>query len=305
MNPYQALVAPFQLPYMAQALVEMLLLGALAGTVGVFVLVRKLAFVSDALTHTVFPGVVIGYLLAGDTGIFAGALVAGAATAVGLTLLTRGRKLTEDAAIAVLLTSMFSIGIVLVSHRSSYTADLTAFLFGRLLTVSVTEIVQTAVVAAVVFATLLVTGKELVFRAFDPEGARAQGFRVTVLDLVLNVLVALVVVAAVRAVGSVLVIALLIVPAAAARLLTHRLVAIGVLAAAIGMAGGWLGLVASWNASIYAGLRLGSGATVVMAIVVIYAVILGATSLVRWVTRRRAVRTVEPARVEPLVGAER
>lgn len=199
---YETLVAPFQLPYMSQALVEMLLLGALAGTVGVFVLVRRLAFVSDALTHTVFPGVVIGYLLAGDTGIFVGALVAGAATAVGLTLLTRGRKLTEDSAIAVLLTSMFSVGVVLVSGRSSYTSDLTAFLFGRLLTVSVAQIAQTAVVAALVFATLAVTGKQLVFRAFDPDGARAQGFNVTALDLVLNVLVALVVVAAVRAVGS-------------------------------------------------------------------------------------------------------
>ncbi|MQA02917.1 MAG: metal ABC transporter permease [Streptosporangiales bacterium] len=288
---------------MAQALVEVLLLGALAGTVGVFVVIRRLAFVSDALTHTVFPGVVIGYLLAGDTGIFAGALVAGAATAVALTLLTRGRRLSEDAAVAVILTSMFSVGVALVSHRSSYTSDLTAFLFGRLLTVSVTEIVQTAVVAALVFGTLLVVGKELVFRAFDPQGAQAQGFRVGLLDLVLNVLIALVVVAAVHAVGTVLVIALLIVPAAAARFVTHRLVLIGVIAAAIGMVGGWLGLVVSWNASIHAGARLGSGATVVVVIVAIYAALLTATAVIRRVRRRKAGQqrpSVEP----PLVGAQ-
>lgn len=301
---YEVLVEPFQLPYMARALVELVLLGVLAGTVGVFVLVRRLAFVSDALTHTVFPGVVIGYLLAGDNGIFVGALVAGAVTAVALTLLTRGRRVTEDAAIAVLLTSMFSIGVVLVSRRSSYTADLTAFLFGRLLTVSVTEIVQTAVVGVVVAATLLVAGKELVLRAFDPEGARAQGYRVDLLDLVLNVLVALVVVAAVRAVGSVLVIALLIVPAAAARLVTHRLAAIGVLAAVIGAVGGWLGLVASWSASIYGGLRLGSGATVVVAIVAIYLVVLGVTLVGRRLLRGRSVTGGEPVAV-PLVGAGR
>src|SRR4051794_1411499 len=189
MNFGDVFVAPFQLPFMVRALVEVVLLGVLAGTVGVFVLVRRLAFVSDALTHTVFPGVVIGYLLAGGGGIFVGALAAGAATAVGLTLLTRGRKVTEDAAIAVLLTSLFSVGVVLVSRRSSYTADLTAFLFGRLLTVSTAEIVQTAVVAGAVFAVLAVLGKELLLRAFDADGARAMGYRTGLLDLVLNVLV--------------------------------------------------------------------------------------------------------------------
>lgn len=288
MSFHDAFLAPFQLPFMVRALVEVVLLGVLGGTVGVFVLVRKLAFVSDALTHTVFPGVVIGYLLAGDGGIFAGALVAGAATAVGLTLLTRGRKVTEDAAIAVLLTSLFSVGVVLVSRRSSYTADLTAFLFGRLLTVTTAEIVQTAVVAAVVFGVLAVLGKELLLRAFDADGARAMGYRTGMLDLVLNVLVALVVVAAVRAVGTVLVIALLIVPAATARLVTYRIGAIAGIAAVVGAVGGWLGLLASWHASVDAGIRLGSGATVVLAVVAVYLVTLGGMLVVRAI-RRRAV----------------
>lgn len=293
MNPYDLLVAPFELPFMVRALVEAVLLGVLGGVVGVFVLVRRLAFVSDALTHTVFPGVVIGYLLAGDGGIFAGALVAGAATAVGLTLLTRGRRVSEDAAVAVLLTSLFSIGVVLVSRRSSYTSDLTAFLFGRLLTVSTAEIVQTAVVSAVVFGVLVVLGKELLLRAFDADGARAMGYRTGLLDLVLNVLVALVVVAAVRAVGTVLVIALLIVPAATARLVTYRVGAIAGIAAVVGAVGGWLGLLASWHASIDAGIRLGSGATVVLAVVAVYLLTLGATLAVRAV-RRRAVAAATP-----------
>ncbi|MBO0829769.1 MAG: metal ABC transporter permease, partial [Streptosporangiales bacterium] len=177
MSPYDLVVAPFQLPFMARALVEVVLLGVLGGAVGVFVLVRRLAFVSDALTHTVFPGVVIGYLFGGDGGVFAGALVAGAATAAGLTLLTRGRRVTEDAAVAVLLTSLFSVGVVLVSRRRSYTADLTAFLFGRLLTVSTSEIVQTAVVAVAVLGVLAFLGKELLLRAFDADAARAMGYR--------------------------------------------------------------------------------------------------------------------------------
>lgn len=277
MSPYDLVVAPFQLPFMARALVEVVLLGVLGGAVGVFVLVRRLAFVSDALTHTVFPGVVIGYLFAGDGGVFAGALVAGAATAAGLTLLTRGRRVTEDAAVAVLLTSLFSVGVVLVSRRRSYTADLTAFLFGRLLTVSTSEIVQTAVVAVAVLGVLAFLGKELLLRAFDADAARAMGYRTGLLDLVLNVLVALVVVAAVRAVGTVLVIALLIVPAATARLVTYRIGAIAGIGAVVGAVGGWLGLLASWHASIEAGIRLGSGATVVLALVAVYLLTLTAT----------------------------
>jgi len=123
----------------------------------------------------------------------------------------------------------------------------------------------------VVLLTLGLLGKELVFRAFDPAGAQARGYRVLVLDLVLNLAVALVVVAAVRAVGTVLVIALLVVPGAAGRLLSDRLP--GIFAAAVGVAllGGWFGLVASWQASVNHGVRLASGATVVLALVALYA----------------------------------
>ncbi|MCW2912766.1 MAG: hypothetical protein JWN52_834 [Actinomycetia bacterium] len=102
------------------------------------------------VTKVVFPGVVVGYLLAGDGGIFWGALAAGAATAVPLTILTSGRRVSEDAALAMLLTSMFGFGVVLVSRESGYTADLTAFLFGRVLTVTQDQLLQTAAVTALV-----------------------------------------------------------------------------------------------------------------------------------------------------------
>jgi manganese/iron transport system permease protein len=252
-------------------LLEALLLGALGGVVSVFVLLRRLAFVSDALTHTVFPGVVLGYLVAQTRGIIWGALLFAVLSAVLLTVLTANRRVTEDAALAILLTGLFSIGVVLVSRRSSYTADLTTFLFGRILYVDRLEIVETAVVAAAVVLVLALLGKELLLRAFDPQGAAALGYHVAMLDLTLNVLVALVVVAAVKAVGTVLVIALLIVPAAAARLLSDRLAVIIPVAVAAGALAGWVGLAVSYEASVYHGLRLASGATVVLALVALYA----------------------------------
>lgn len=264
------LLDPFGSPFMQRALVEALLLAVIGAVVSVFVVLRKLAFVSDVLTHTVFPGVVIGFLVAGAGGIVWGALAFAVLSAVLLTLLAARTRVTEDASMAIVLTGFFAVGVILVSRRSSYTADLTAFLFGRILTVDRGQILATAAIGAVVLATLGLLGKELLFRAFDPAGAEARGYRVLLLDLVLNLAVALVVVAAVRAVGTVLVIALLVVPGAAGRLLSDRLG--GILAAAVGIAAlaGWLGLVASWQASVNHGVRLASGATVVLALVALY-----------------------------------
>jgi manganese/iron transport system permease protein len=273
------LLDPFTSPFMQRALLEALLLGLVGAVVSVFVVLRRLAFVSDVLTHTVFPGVVIGFLVAGTGGIVWGALVFAVLSAVLLTVLSARARVTEDASMAIVLTGFFAFGVILVSRRSSFTTDLTAFLFGRILTVDRTQILVTAVLGAAVLLMLGLLGKELLLRAFDPAGAEARGYRVLVLDLVLNLAVALVVVAAVRAVGTVLVIALLVVPGAAGRLLSDRLA--GITLAAIVTAGlaGWLGLVASWQASVNHGLRLASGATVVLVLVLLYGLAAGFSTI--------------------------
>jgi len=278
----ELLVEPFRLPYMQRALLEVLLLGALAGVVGVFVVLRRLAFVSDALTHTIFPGVVIAHLL--DRSLLLGALAFGVLTAVLLTGITSSRRVGADAALAILLTSFFSLGVVLVSRTRTYTADLTVFLFGRVLAVDRADLLQTLAIAAVVAGTLWALRKELVLRAFDPDGAAAMGYRTAALDLVLNLLIALVVVAAVKAVGTVLVVALIVVPAAAARLLADRVATTAVLACALGALGGWLGLAASYEVSVDHGVRLASGATIVVVLVALFALAAAAAPLRR---RRR------------------
>ncbi len=294
------LIEPFQVPFMQRALLAVLVLGVLAGSVGVFVVLRRLAFVGDALTHTVFPGVVIAYL-AGQS-IFLGALAAGLASALLLTLLTANRRVTADAALAVLLTSFFALGVVLVSRLDTYSADLSAFLFGRVLAVEPAELVQTCVVAVVVLATLLALRKELLLRAFDPDGAAAMGYRVDLLDLVLNVLIALVVVAAVKAVGTVLVIALIIVPAATARLVTDRVATMMALACGLGALGGWVGLAVSYEASIQRGVRLAAGATIVVVLVGFFVVALGAGPG-RRALARLLDRSAAPAAGSPSGGA--
>ncbi|HVX43520.1 MAG TPA: metal ABC transporter permease [Mycobacteriales bacterium] len=267
------LVEPFREPFMERALIELLILGVLSGVVSAFVLIRHLAFVSDALTHTVFPGIVIGYVMGSAGGVFWGALVAGVLTAVLLTALTRTPWVTDDSALAIVLTALFSVGVVLVSRRSSFTSDLDQFLFGQVLTVDRAQIVQTGIVAGVVLLTLAAFGKEFVLRAFDPQHAAAAGYRTGLLDLALNVLIALVVVAAARAVGTVLAIALLIVPAAVGRVISGRLSLIVCIGAVVSVLGGYLGLAVSYYASVTADVPLASGPAVVLVLVAFYLVL--------------------------------
>lgn len=282
------LLDPFGNAYMQRALIEILILSALAGVVSVYVLLRRLAFVGDALTHTIFPGVAIAFVI--GQSLFLGALVAGLASAALLTVATRIPKVDQDAALGVLVGAFFSLGVVIVSTRSSYTADLTALLFGRILAVDTTEIVQTGLVAVGVLAALAVTHKELVLRAFDMVTAEAMGYRVAVVDLVLNAVVALVVVAGVRAVGTVLVIALLVVPGAIARLVSDRIGPMLMVSVAVAAVCGYLGLAASYEASLNHGVRLGSGATVVVALTLAFVVTAGATAVMR-----RGKTTASPA----------
>ncbi|BCJ50395.1 ABC transporter permease [Actinoplanes sp. NBRC 14428] len=295
------MIEPFTVPFMGRALAELALLALICGPVSVLVFVRRLSFVSDALTHTVFPGVVIGFVSGGAEGLFVGALIAGLVTAVLLTVLTRGGALSDDASAAVVLAAMFSIGVVIVSRRSSYTSDLTSFLFGRILTVTPRQIAETAVLAVIILGVLLVGARALIFRAFDPAGAAAAGFRIGWLDLWLNVVVALVVVAAVRAVGTILVVALLIVPAAAARMITSRLAVMAVLGSGLVLLAGYGGLLLSWTASVDHGISLTSASAVVLILVLAYVLLLplGALRL-----RRHPSGSVRPERTSPheLVG---
>jgi manganese/iron transport system permease protein len=271
------LTEPFQAGYMQRALVAVVVLGVLSGVVGVVVQLRRLTFVTDAMTHAVFPGVAIAFFTGNS--LLLGALAAGALAAVLLTLATRSGRVDEDAFLALLLASFFSVGVIVVSRNHTYTADLTALLFGRVLTVTSTQIVQTVVLTVVVLATLWLIRKEILLRAFDETAAVAMGYPVGRLDLVLNVLVALVVVAAVRAVGTALVVALVITPAAVARLTCRRLAPIVAVAVTVAVASGWLGLVISYDASVHHEVRLAGGATIVVVLTAVFAVVAGARAV--------------------------
>ncbi len=265
------LVDPFGDPFMQRALLEVLLLAVLGGVVGTHVMLRRLAFTTEAFQHTVFPGVAIAF--AAGQSLLLGALAAAAVSVVLLTLLTRRPRIDPDAALALLIATFFAVGVVVVSRSRSFQGDLTALLFGRILTVDARQLAHTAVIVAVCVVVLFLLHKELVLRAFDPMGTAAAGYPVWLLDLALNVAVALSVVAAVRAVGSVLLVAFLVTPAAAARLCCRRVGSMMAAAFVLAAVCGWLGLAVSYEASVNYGVRLASGATVVLAITVGFLVV--------------------------------
>lgn len=285
------LLDPFALPFMQRALVQVVVLGVVAGVAGVYVVLRRLAFVSDAMTHTVFPGAAIAFALGGD--VLVGAAVAGVLTALLLAALAAVRRVDEDAALAVLLTSFFAVGVVVVSRFRGYTTDLQLLLFGQsVLLVPWGQVLQSAVLSAVVLLGLALLHKELVLRAFDGIGAQAMGYRPLLLDIALNCLLAVVVVAGLRTAGSLLTIALVVVPAATARLLTARIALLVPLAAGLGALGGYLGLVVSYDASVGHDVTLAGGATVVVVLVAGFLLALAAGPLLR---RREAARAPGPA----------
>ncbi len=273
MSVWDALIGAFALPFMSRALLVMLVLAIVAGVVGVLVNLRALEFISDGLTHAVFPGLAIGLAAAGTSGLLPGAAVAALTAALVLTSLHRA-GVTSDAAIAIVLTATFSIGVIVVSRSDDYAGELEALLFGRVLTIPPAEVLPLVVVCVIAVLAVVLTLKQQVYRAFDPRGSRATGDSAFVLDLTLNGAVALVVVAAASTVGTLLVLALLIVPGASARLMTQRLWLLFPVAAGFAAVAAWLGLAGGYAASTGAGVDLPAGSTVVAAFVALYGIVL-------------------------------
>jgi manganese/iron transport system permease protein len=235
-------------------------MGLTCGLIGTYVVLRGMAFIGDALAHAIFPGVVIAFLLRAD--FFLGAIFFGVLTAALIGVISRNRRVSEDTAIGVLFAGMFALGVVLISTVEGYTGALTGFLFGDILGVSVGDIVSSLVIGGLVLLALVFFHKELVLVAFDDDMAEASGLPVWLVNGGLLLLIALTIVVSLRAVGNILVVAMLITPAAAARLWTDRLPAMMGLSALFGALGGITGLYISYYTN------LAAGATIVVTVTV-------------------------------------
>jgi zinc transport system permease protein len=245
-----------QYDFMRNALAAGLLAALACGVVGVYVVVKRIVFISGGIAHTSFGGIGLGYFLGINPMIGALFFSVGAGLAIGG--ITRRTRLPEDTAIGVLWAMGMALGVVLISLTPGYAPDLMSYLFGNILTVPSSDLILMLVLDVVILGTVLAFYKEYLVLSFDEEYARAVGIPVERLYLLLLGLIALTVVVLIRVVGMILVIALLTFPAAMARQFTHRMRTMMLLSVAFGAAftvgGLWLSYV----------LRLPSGATIVL-----------------------------------------
>lgn len=247
---------PLAYPFMRSGLIAVVLIGFVCAVLGVYVVLRSMAFIGDALAHTILPGLVAAYLL--GLNLLGGAVVAGVATALGIGWLGRRGTLREDTAIGVIFTGMFALGILLMSAADSF-RDFTHMLFGNVLGITTSDLALIAGLTLFVLAVLFLFHKELELTSFDPTHAKAIGLRADLVRYGLLVVLSLTVVAGVQAVGVVLISALLITPAAAASLLARSLPRMMALSAAFAVFSGLAGLYASYY------LDVSSGAAIVLA----------------------------------------
>ncbi len=263
------IITPFEYAFMLRALAAALIVGTVSAVIGTYVVLRGLAFFGDALSHSILPGVAVGYLIqGGDRGaVFWWALGTAIVTSLAIGNISKNTKIREDTAIGILFAGMFALGIALISTVQGYTVDLTHFLFGDVLGVGETDLVRMAVFGALVLLAVFAFYKEFLVLSFDPTLAATLRLPMKTLDYLLFILIAITIVVSLQTVGVALMIAMLITPAATASLLTNRLPVMMGLAAIISALSSIIGLYLSYYLNIASGSAIVLTATVVFLVV--------------------------------------
>ncbi len=279
---FDLIVNPLTYQFMQRAMLAAVMVGALCGTIGTYVVVRGMSFFGDAIAHTVLPGVAVAFILGGN--LFVGGLAAGLVSAIAIGWLSDEERLKEDTAIGMVFVTMFALGVALISSTRSYGTDLAHILFGNVLGVRPTDLWILAACGVVVVGFIAALYKELLLLSFDTTLVRVLKVPGATLRLLLLMLIAVTIVASLQTVGISLVLAMLIAPAATAQMLTKRLHIMMVLSAGIGALSGIVGLYVSFYANI------ASGAAIVLTASSIFALVFAGTSVYRMFASRARQR---------------
>jgi manganese/iron transport system permease protein len=254
------LTDPWASEFMVRSLLALIMVSVVCAVMGSFVVVKGMAFIGDALAHASFGGVAAAFVLGGS--IYLGAAVAAILTSLGIVFVSRRAGLRFDTAIGVLFVGAFALGILIVSRQEGYIVDLFSFVFGNVLGVGRDDLLLIAAVGAAVLVLVAVFYKELLFTAYDPSMAAAAGLPVAAMQYGLLGLIALTIVISLKAVGIVLVVAMLVTPAATAQLLVRRLHLIMAVGAGVGVVSSVVGLYLSYHADVAASAAVVLTATV-------------------------------------------
>jgi manganese/iron transport system permease protein len=269
----EALIDPFGVVFVRRALWAGILVSCVCAIAGTWVVLRGMAFLGDAMSHGMLPGVALASLFGQN--LLLGAALAATAMAAGVTALGRSSRLSQDTGIGLLFVGMLSVGVIIVSHSASFAVDLTGFLFGDVLGVRDGDLVHLALALAAAAAVALAGHRAFVALAFDPRKAHTLGLAPRLAHGALLGLVTLAVVASFHVVGTLLVFGLLIAPPAAVALWARGIPTIMAGAAVLGSAATFLGLLVSWHWETAAGATV---AAVAVAFFFVSAIVAALTS---------------------------
>jgi ABC-type Mn2+/Zn2+ transport system permease subunit len=250
------LLEPLTYVFFRRALLASLLVGALCGLVGVYIVLRRMSYIGHGLSHAVFGGAVISYLM--QVNFYVGAGLWGVTSALLINEIAARRKLGADAAIGIVTTASFAIGVAGISSQRRFTRNFEAALFGNVLGITPADLWMIAAVTVASILGILILYKPLLFSTFDEEIAEVYGVPTHWINTVFSLILAAVIIASMQVMGVTLIAAALVIPASAARLLTHRFGSLLWLASALGAGVSVLGMYASYY------LDLASGATIVL-----------------------------------------
>lgn len=293
MNEFLAI---FQHEYAIRALIASVIVGITCGILGCFVTLRRMALIGDALSHAILPGVVAGFLFFGHNplAIFGGAVLAGLFTAVLITWIQRNSITKDDASIGIVFTAMFALGIIGISwltKKQGIHLDMKDFLFGNVLGVSDSDLWLTAMIGVYVALVIFVFFKYFFISTFDPVIAATMGISVALIHYFLMFLLSLTIVASLQSVGVILVVAMLIIPASTAYLLTNKLLKMVLISATVGMIAASSGLALAIKTELTPGPMMTLSATFLFLIALLFSPKRG--FLVKYVKRLQKNFTID------------
>ena len=262
------IIEPFEYSFMVRALIVSVLVGVMCPVLGAYVITRGRAFMGDALAHSVLPGMVVAFLL--GISPFYAAVPTGILIALSMGSVARRTGVSEDTSIGIIFAGMFALGLVMLSSADNINVNIEDLLLGQVLGVTQTDVYVSLGLAAVVLVGLYAFHRQLIYTTFDPVGAKVVGIKTGLVEYVLLALLALVIVIGIQAAGIVLVMAMLITPAAAAYLLAKRFVGVMTIGALVGALSAVVGLYLSYYADLPSGPAMALVATAAFGIAAVW-----------------------------------
>ncbi|MEK7280167.1 MAG: metal ABC transporter permease [Nitrospirota bacterium] len=273
------IIAPLRYEFFLRGLLAAILTGSLCGVIGVFIVLRGMSYIGHGLSHAVFGGAVVSYLI--NLNFYVGAGFWGFISALLIKRITKTKKIGADAAIGIITTASFALGVALISRVRRFTRNLEAALFGNILGVTVEDLYVIAGVLIISFITIFLLYKELLFTTFDKETAEVFGVDTDRVDTFFSLILAAAIIASMQVIGVTLIAAALVIPAITARLLTDSFHKMIILSLILGM----LTAIAGMYASYY--LNAASGATIVLVATLLFSIVIGVTEITKIRRKKR------------------